>query len=65
MRKPPAPKLGGFEEQGIGLDELGGIGVREIVGSSEIEVGVVQSAGDGAALFVGGFGRWHRRQRCC
>jgi len=35
------------------LEELGRIGVGEIVGSTEREVGVVQGAGNRAALFVG------------
>jgi len=51
-------QAGGIEEQGIGLKELGRIGIGEVVSGAEIEVGIVVDVGDGTALFVGGWPDW-------
>src|SRR5437899_7799307 len=50
---PTGAQAGGIEEHGIGLEELGRIGVGEVVGGAEKEVGIVVDVSDGAALFVG------------
>src|SRR5439155_26659390 len=51
---PTGAQAGRIEEQGIGLEELGRMGVGEVVSGPEIEVGIAVDVSDGAALFVGG-----------
>ena len=47
-------QAGRIEEQGIGLEKLGRIGVGEVVGCAEIEIGIVVDVGNGTTLFVEG-----------